>query len=271
MSKHMIVHSILFLALAMSFSNTQADIVHICDDTAEFAPYIYRSKISNQENNSSLTGATKELLDEIFNTIGIDYKLDLLPWKRCLIEVEKFGTNKYYEVFSNGSYSKERSDKYYTTSAIYRTHEGLWYSKVKFPHGIPIKTASDLNQFSLCGVLGYNYATLKKLGVTTEISTGAKSVKSALLKVAKNRCDIFIGGLEDTYGGSSVGIYDIPQSVISIPLPGVKSNSYHLFVSKSSPRAYELLTKLNQAILLLQHQGIANKIYEKYLPNGDGL
>jgi len=271
MSKQMIVHYILFLVLTISLSNVQADIVHICDDAAEFAPYIYRSKATNQVNNSSLTGATKEFLDEIFKTIGIDYKLDLLPWKRCLAEVEKFGTHKNYEVFSNGSYSKERSEKYYITAAIYRTHEGLWYSHLKFPHGIPIKTASDLNRYSLCGVLGYNYESLAKLGVTTVISTGAKSVKAALMQVSKDRCDIFIGGLEDTYGGSTSGIYDIPQSVIGTPFPGIETISYHLFVSKESPRAYELLTKLNQAILLLQHQGIAKKIYDRYLPNGNGL
>jgi len=266
----MIVHTLLFLVLMLSLPNTQAETVHICDDAAEFAPYIYRSRIEGQDN-SQLMGATKEFLDEIFKTIGIDYKLNLLPWKRCLSEVENFGINKKYEVFSNGSYSKERSKKYYITTAIYRTHEGLWYSQNKFPKGLPVNTAKDLNQYSLCGVLGYNYESLADLGVTSEISTGAHTVKSALMLVAKDRCDIFIGGLEDTYGGDAIGTYKIPEYIVGVPFPEAKRPTFHLFISKSSPRAYELHTKLNQAILLLQHTGISQKIYKKYLPDGDGL
>jgi len=96
----MLLNILVFIVLVSSFANTQADSVNICTDIAEFAPYTYHPRTDNKIDKSKLTGATKEFLDEIFKTINMGYKLDLLPWKRCLSEVENFGTNNNYEVFS---------------------------------------------------------------------------------------------------------------------------------------------------------------------------
>lgn len=260
--------------LCLSSSCALAETVNICDDGAEFPPYAYYEKQSNQlaiVKPPKVIGATKELLTEIFSLIDLEYNLELLPWKRCLLEVEHFGINQRYEMFSNGSYSKERSNKYLVSVPIYKTHEGLWYSKKRSSLKVPIKKAAELNNYKLCGVLGYNYDWLEGMGITKAINTGAKDVKSALLMISKGRCDFYIGGLENTYGGATVGLYPLPEDIVGIPFPEARTPSFHLYISKSSPRANELHTNINQAILLLQKQGIAQKIYRKYLPEGDGL
>jgi ABC-type amino acid transport substrate-binding protein len=51
-----------------------------------------------------------------------------------------------------------------------------------------------------------------------------------------------------------------------MPLPGVEPITYHMFIAKTSPRAYELVAKINQALLILQHNGVSKRIFEKYLP-----
>jgi len=246
--------------------------VHICDDYAEFPPYVYWERINGNPDKSKLTGATTVLTKEIFGLIGMEYTLEMLPWKRCIFEVDNFGENRKYEVFTNGSYSEERAEKFYVTAPIYKTHEGLWYSKNKFPKGPSIGKATDFNKFELCGVFGNNYEWLTGTGVTRKVMTVTKNMGSALKMLSAGRCDFYIGGLENIYGGEKVGQYAIPENIVGIPFPLVdRKPTFHFFIAKSSPRAYELLTKINQAILLLQYRGISEKIYRKYLPGGDGL
>jgi len=265
---------ILVTILSMSvFSNiVAAQPVHICDDEAEFPPYTYWERINGKPNKSRLTGATTEFMEEIFSLIGMKYTHEMLPWIRCRREVEHFGKSLKYEVFSNGSYSEERAKKFYVTAPIYKTHEGLWYSKKKFPKGPEIRQANDINQYELCGVLGNNYEWLPVLGVTREVETGAKNMRSVLMKLSSGRCDFYVGGLENTYGGEAIGQYTIPEDVVGIRFPvGDREPTFHFFIAKTSPRSFELYTKINQAILLLQYRGKAEEIYKRYLPGGDGL
>ena len=241
--------------------------VRICDDAAEWPPYTYYPRVDGKPDKSRLTGAVVELLDEIFKINEMEYSIKLLPWKRCLNEVYRFGENRKFEVFTDGTFSVERTNKYYLSAMIYTTHQGVFYSKKKYPNGVPMQKSSDLNRFNLCGVHGWNYEYLyTDYGVVKDkkIDTGAKNIRHALTKISKLRCDVLPNSLEPVYGGVAVEKYTIPADNASIPIPGVDPTTFHIFVSKSSPRAYELLTKINQAILILQHNGVSNKIFNKY-------
>lgn len=261
---------VLFLSVFSNF--VSADPVNICDDEEEFPPYVYWERVNGVPDKLRLTGATTEFVEEIFRLIGMKYTYEMLPWIRCRREVETYEKNRGFEMFSNGSYNEERAKKFYVTAPIYKTHEGLWYSIKKFPKGPSIHQAKDINEYNLCGVLGNNYEWLPILGVTRKIDTGAKNMRSVLKKLSFGHCDFYIGGLENTYGGEAVGQYSIPDDVVGIRFPvGDREPTFHLFIAKSSPRSFELYTKINQAILFLQYQGIAGEIYKKYLPGGDGL
>lgn len=241
--------------------------VRICDDDTEWPPYTYYPRVDGKPDKSRLTGAVVELLDEIFKINEMEYSIKLLPWKRCLNEVYRFGENRKFEVFTDGSFSVERTNKYYLSTMIYTTHQGVFYSKKKYPNGVPMQKSSDLNHFKLCGVHGWNYEYLyTDYGVAKDkkIDTGAKNIHHALTKISKLRCDVLPNSLEPVYGGVAVEKYTIPEDIASMPIPGVDPTTFHIFVSKSSPRAYELLTKINQAILILQHNGVSKKIFNKY-------
>ncbi len=254
------------------FSNViWADTVKICDDGAEYPPYAYWKRINGEPDKSRLTGATVDLVKEIFTVIEMEYIIKLLPWKRCLNEVNHFGENKEYEVFIDGSYSEERAKKYYVSPTIFKTHQGIFYSKKKFADVPPINNPEDVNKFRLCGVLGNNYNPFYELGVKKQIDTGARDIHSALQKVSFDRCDFFLSSIEPIYGGVRVGQYKIPEDIVDMPFPGAKEPTFHIFVAKTSPRAYELHTKISQAILFLQYKGNAKKIFKKYLPGDDGL
>ncbi|MFK5894546.1 MAG: transporter substrate-binding domain-containing protein [Pseudomonadota bacterium] len=254
---------IVILFLLVISSNIRSQPVHICDDSAEWPPYIYYSRMDNKLDKSNLNGATIDLFKEIFKLAKLEYSIQLRPWKRCLLDVENFGKKQRYEVFSNGSFSRERAKKYYVSTPIYQTNQGLFYSTKKYPNGLAINKLSDLNNFKkICGIHGYSYEEYK---LNQNPYQGANDITTALKMLSLQRCDIFLSSIEPVYGGEVIGKYTIPADITNIVIPELKPTTFHLFISKSSPRAYELVTKLNQAILILQHNGISEKIFKKHL------
>lgn len=249
----------------------QSDPVHICSNWGEYSPYIFMERENGKPDESKISGATTEFLKEIFKHISVEYTHKLIPWKRCLLEVEAFGERGNYEMFTDGSFSEERAKKYYISAPIYKLHEGMWYSKKTFPGKLPIEKPVDLNTFKLCGILGNNYSWLPYYGVTAKVSSGALNLSSVMQMLSKNRCDFLFNSLEPTNGGAKLGHYKIPKDIVGVPFPGDRELTMHIFISKDSPRGYELYTKINQAILLLQYRGIADAIYRKYVPEGNGF
>ena len=190
-----------------------------------------------------------------------------MTWKRCLIEVDNFGTNGKFEVFFDGSYNESRAEKYYLTAPIYTTHQGLFYSAAKYPDGPDVKSVADLKNFSICGVSGNNYDVYGL--VDSDIKTWAKRLNLALKMMAHSRCDLVVNSMEPVYGSKLTGVSLIPDGVIGKPIPGVLPTKFYIFVGKTSPRAYELLTMINQAIAILQNTGVSDRILDKYMSKID--
>lgn len=264
-----------FLTILLSMfvlTNTViAQPVNICDDDAGWAPYVYFPMIAGKPDRTKVVGATADLIREVFRIMKMDYTIELLPWARCLLEVHNFGESKKYEMFADGTYTDERAAKYYITTPIYKTHMGAFYSTKKFPDGVSINKPQDLNKFRLCGIRGYNYSPYIEAGVKEEIYQGAGTTKAAIGMVAIGRYDFFLSSVEPVYGSHATGELTIPKYVKHVIVPDTKKYIFRLFVAKTSPRAYELYTKVNQAIIILQGRGEASKIFKKYLPGGDGL
>lgn len=245
--------------------------VHICRNGAEYAPYVYWRRQDGAVDQSVIEGATTDFIAEVFRLAGLKYTQVLIPWKRCLNEVADFGANKKFEMFTDGSFSAKRAEKYFITAPIYKLTEGLWFSRKRFPEGDPVTAPEELNQYKLCGILGNNYSWVKEFGITKSIDDGAKTLPSLMKVVSAGRCDFFFNSLEPTYGGAKIGAYEIPEDIVGIPFPGGRKLTMHMFVSKTSPRAEGLYTALNQAILTLQYDGTAEEIYRKYVARGTGL
>jgi len=236
--------------------------VKICDDGAEWPPYAYHPRVDGKPDKSRVEGAAIELFDEVFKMAGLEYTIQLISWKRCLSEVEKYGKRKKYEVFSNGSYNDERIEKYYLTPSIYETHKGIFYSTTKFPNGPPIKSYKDLTNFKLCGVFGFGYGDYYL--EPSMLDTGSRDIKAVLKKISKGRCDLFPNSIEPVYGFATIGESMIPKNIKAMVVPEFSKTTFHLFISKQSPRAQELVTKLSQAILKIRHSPKYDEIFSKY-------
>ncbi|MEH6347459.1 MAG: transporter substrate-binding domain-containing protein [Bermanella sp.] len=257
------------LLVLLSWSNSVLSRdLQICNDQAEWPPYTYYVREAGVANKSQLTGATKDLLDSIFKDSGINFSIKLLPWKRCLTEVSDGHT---YEVFADASSNQERLNLYHRSHAIYKTTEGLFFSKKRFPNGLKLSSAADINQYKLCGLMGYNYTSFFESGVKKDVDLGVNHASKALLKLEKGRCHVFLSIIEPVLGAVAINQYSLGPDIDHISLPGAKGTIFYLWVSKNSPRAEELLGVINSAIDKLYSNGEADKIFKKYLPGGTAL
>jgi|GEM_PF-825994 len=262
-----VILSIFSLPL-LSFT-ISADTLNVCDDQNEWPPFSFFSREDGKPDKQHISGANTELLREAFKLANIEYTIHMIPWKRCLYEVYNYGESKQYEAFVNGSYNTERAERYYVSNAIYKTHDALFYSKKKFPNGLSFKKSSDLNNYSICGVFGYQYEYLYNtygLKKNIKIDDKAKTLISALEKVSLGRCDVLSNSFEPVFGGDAVGLYNIPEDIGHLIIPNGIIYTYHMFISKSSPRANDLITKFNKALLTLQQNGRVNEIFGKFIP-----
>ncbi len=259
---------LLFLSLLLITNTINAKEVKICDDISEWPPYSYYERTNGVINKTKLTGAVTQLLEEIFKIADLDYSVSMIPWKRCTTSVDNFDRVKKYEMFINGSYSQDRAEKYLISKTIYSTHHGVFYSTKKYPKGLPFYKQSDINKFKLCSVNGYDiskYYDVYGLKKGTKVDQGSPTLYSVLQKISIGRCDILINSKEPLYGAVLINKYKLPKYIKSINIPNAKPVNFHIFIAKKSPRANELLKKINEAILILQNNGVSNDIFNKYL------
>ena len=259
------------LTLTSAFEALGSDDVRLCYHDGEWPPYIYFKRENGKVDKSVVMGATVELFKEVFKRIGLKHSTTMGPWKRCLYEVTHFDKYKKFEAFTNGSYNEDRGKKYFITSALYKTHQGLFYSTERFKTPPKIDSPADLKDYKICGILGYNYTMYRKLGVTNNIDTAAQGLAHVLKKISYEKCDFFPSPMEPILAGKKYGVYDYSEVISAIKIPWAGTTTFHAFISKTSPRAYELYTKMNHEIQILQGSGESDKIFKTWLEEGDGL
>jgi len=271
-----IVFWIIALSLFGFYHTSSADpknendlIVNVCDDESLWPPYLF---LVEKDGEQIPQGAFIDVLDELSRETGLIFKVTLCPWKRCLQEVKDYGKNGKYEIF-NGSWSETRAQDYWMTSPIYFTTAGFWYSKKRFPDGPNIKKADDLKKYKALGVHGFNYSDYSYTTNDEFIGIGgidksAKNLKIAFQMLEAGRGDILLVNAAVPIGYKYTGDDILSEDVTFQRLAGAKSGGFPLYISKASPRALELLARINQAVINLVERGVIDKIMKKYLPCG---
>lgn len=245
--------------------------VHICYHDGEWPPYIYFQRQNKTVNTSVVEGATVTLFNKIFRRLKLDHSITMMPWKRCLHEVTTFNQQQKYEMTFNASFNEDRASKFYITSPLYRTRQALFYSTKKFTTPPTITSGADLKGYRLCGILGYNYTMYRKAGVINSIDTSARGLSNVLEQIANNRCDFFPSPMEPISAGKKLEVYNYSDHISAIEIPWAGTTTFHAFIAKSSPRALELYTQINQELQILQGSGESDEIFKQWLENGDGL
>lgn len=236
--------------------------VSVCDDAAEWPPFTYYQRGPTGKPSQSVVGYSVDVIRRILQPQGIQVDIQLLPWVRCLREVES-GTQ--IQVALNATASPERNDRYWMTQPYYEATKAYFYSRKRFPNGLLIRSLAELKRYHVCGVHGYNYGPY---GLQDqEVDRGALDFTRVIAKLHALRCEVGLSELEAVAGLSRIG-----QDVMGDPelgwaeFPGAVKGQFHMLVSRHHPQSEALRNLLDQGIKTLRDNGQLLELRRRYLP-----
>ncbi|MFC3152552.1 substrate-binding periplasmic protein [Litoribrevibacter euphylliae] len=257
--------SIFLLMLALPFTATaakdhltQGAPIAVCDDENLWPPYAFTK-------NKQLTGAMIDATEAIFTTAQLNYQIYLKPWKRCLSQVEHFSGEPAFEVFINGSYSEERAQKFLVSEPVYSTGNAYFYSNTMFDEKPHINNLADLKDFSVCGVHGFNYEMYQIK--PSQLSVVASDLHAAFRLLKSGRCEVILNAYAVPFGSQFTDSPMIDDTIKAEIFDELPSQSFHVFVSRKTPRASFLIDQINTAIQRLKKDGSLDRIFRTYLPD----
>ena len=260
-----VVYRYFVICLLLATSQTYADeVVSICGEP--FSPYFYQTDSSEQSN---VVGVDVDILKAISELTGLKFKNEIIPWKRCLKNVEEFDRVGQHEIAIDATFNASRAEKFYFAGPIYSADIHLFYSRSKFPGG-PISkennnVISKINQmqnFSICGISGYNYEVYyQKHGIPEDVviqKTGG-GLSSVLKMISADRCEVFETQATLVAGAIITQGLEVPGDLNCIKMDE-SSPEFYMMISRSSPRAEKLLAQIGQAIIELRETGELKRI-----------
>lgn len=217
-----------------------------------WSPYCY----TTADEPLILKGLTVDFIKEVFNRSDDELRLVALPWKRCLAML----ANNELDLVLDGSKDSPRLKSYLFSKEIYRLDNGLFYLKSRFPNGPNIKTAADINKFSLGGVFGFNYK-LYPLDAS-KVQQGAKDIKTMLKMLEKHRFELAIGFEQIVRSRIRLdGVDD--KDIACISMPEVESLHFYVF-GNHTPKTGRLIQRIDSALDEMAADGRLEKLMRKY-------
>jgi|GEM_PF-378759 len=242
-------------------------IVNVCDDVTEWPPFTYVDRKAPAsapagDAGAAVVGYSVDVLRRILSPLGVEMRIQLLPWLRCLREVE---SGREFQVVLNASANAEREQRFWLSSAYYDTTHTYFYSRRRFPKGVPIRSVDDLARFQICGVHGYNYAPY---GLRDEqVDRGALDFSRVIAKLLVGRCELGIEKLEAVRAARYKGQQLLADPDIAYaPIPGMAKGEFHMLVSRQHPQGEALLAAINAGLKALRDSGELKALRSRYLP-----
>jgi polar amino acid transport system substrate-binding protein len=255
-----LVHLGGILTLMIVSAMAQAEELSVCQDEDGFPPFIIIKPSAEHGAAPVVSGSSVEMIHAISQKTGIPIHLVLRPWKRCLYEVE----NGELDMVADAYMTPERDKLFQISHPYYRLTLAFFYSRSKFPNGLPPVHSLQFEKLKGCGLQGFSYIPYG-IPESHHLDLGAGH-KQTMLKLKAGRCDYFPEALE------VMGSFDDPsmnylhddelgfQKVDSETVPSI-----HLLLSRRSPRTKDILPRLNQAIDELVASHMISKAVNSYL------
>ena len=234
--------------------------IGITDDGSEWPPYTYYQRVDGKPS-TEIVGFSVDVITEILGREGIDFKIQLLPWKRAQAEVED---GSEFQMFLSGSWSEERALKYYISHPYYSTSGYYFYSKTKFPEGLSVNNLDDIKKYSIAGLAGHSYADY---GIaSSEIYQGTNSYSALIGQILLGRYDIFLESLEIIAGYSTIteNVLDNPD-LAYVKVPGMKTVEFYMMFTKNEV-GLELKKVVDKGLSEMNEAGRLTELLKKYIP-----
>lgn len=201
-------------------------------------------------------GIAVEMLNEIFKRAKIKVRHDVIPWKRCLYNLE----NQQVDVVPNSSYKEDRAKFACYTKALYQTHMVLFYLKSRYSKIPAIAHTDDLQSYRVGGILGFNY---DHLGTKIKVDDGAKDRIALINKLRYNRIDLANDQLEVILYMAKEKSIDLTD-IAYLPDPGAPLKDFYVLTVKNQ-KGLQLQEIIDKGIAELNKDGTAARIRSKYL------
>jgi polar amino acid transport system substrate-binding protein len=243
----------LFLTVFCGLFGTSlvAQTIGICDGDTEWPPYAYFKRVDGNKTGEVI-GFSIDVVREVLNENGYELTVDKrLPWSRCLRSVNE---GKDFQMVINATYSEDRARMFHISEPYYSLQMGYFYSKQAHPDGLDIQNPSDVNRYTICGILGFSYD--HEWLDAGRIDQGARTYAQVLEKIRRNRCDLFLEYYDVVAGLSKVGEDLLAGSDIGWkPLLGVEPDKHYIMVSKQFAEGGKLIEVINNGLAELKASG----------------
>ncbi len=241
-------------------SNLSGKTIHICDDDAQWPPYTFY-KSQSSPSNKEIIGYSIDIIQEIFKQTQIQYIVSLLPWKRCLAEVNQ---GEHYQMALNASFSQLRQRTYLLSKPYYSTQKHYYYSRTKYPKGLVINNIEQLKNYTLGGILGHSFESYGLDNKTISHRTNGYVELIGMLHAG--RIDVFLGEHEIISGQANIN----PKINLKAPLgfsilKEQKVNDFYILISRNFKYAEELKGILDKGIENSQRSGLSQRLLNKYI------
>ena len=240
---------ILVIVTLLSFLSLAANAAPYFLVTEPYPPYEYIE-------NGKPVGMDVELLELAAKKVGITFRVEFIPWARC-IEMMKKGTadgifsllhNKEREVFIN-----------YPSTPLHIARSVLFAHK-DYPY--KIEKIEDLKDKQVGVVYGNSYG--EAFDRADYIKKESVSDHETLMKKLIGRREELIMTTEEVgyYLSKKFG----GKNIVALPFT-VSKDLFYVGVSKRSPRGKVFYKKISEGLLLIEKSGEARSIRKKYLGN----
>ncbi len=235
--------------------------VRICDDANEWPPYTFAER-RNGLASGMLSGYSVELIRLILERRGISHAIELLPWKRCLMEVKE-GTR--YQMLLNASATPMRERDYLLSLPYHQTHSYVFFDRKRYPQGLSLKSVDDLQHYVLGGIRGYAYPMLSDAQRDNMLRTGSYASLFRMLQLG--RVEMLVEDYEAMRGLERTGTLPSLDAagIAALPLPGTPPLQYHMMFSRDA-RGAALRQLVNEELAKLQQSGELQRLQQRYLP-----
>lgn len=226
--------------------------ITFCGDKAGWPPYTY-------EDGNTLKGYDLDVLARIFEPTGQAYKVQMLPWRRCL-EMVKEGQ---VDVALSASGNEERAITYRMSMPYYYVTPSYIYLKSRFPEGLDIPPSEITKNYKVCGLRGYSYHSFGLL--PEKVETTSRTFNQLFHKTAAGRCDLLLGRYEVLLGFALTGTPLLTDIWQHTPVPGIEPDDFRMLVSRATNNSLELHKLLNKRITEMRDSGELDRLLQPYL------
>ena len=229
-----------------------------CASDLDFPPFVLTSS-SGFASGSQNTGLAVNVLQRALRRSGREPALiERLPWRRCRDSV----ANGQIQIAMDVPTQDLDAKRFLATNAFTEVHHVYFYSPKEFPDEAPLHSLSDLKRYRVCALAGSH---LDAYGIDRgHQDTGAMNERSAIIKVATGRCDVFIEFREvvDSLFAHDPKLLDLFKSsgIRQLDLPGDTPAGLHFEFNKAIPDGQALQQSFNETIRFLIENGEMNRM-----------